>query len=128
MIKVIAIGFGGAIGAITRYGVSGWAYSFAGTSFPWGTFIVNMIGSLLIGLCAGIVEEVQFSDEIKMFVFVGLLGSFTTFSTFSYKNFQMIQEGEYGLIAANVGGSIILGLAMVFVGMMVARTLMTALR
>lgn len=128
MVRLLFIGAGGAIGAISRYLVSGWVHSFMGASFPWGTFAVNMIGSLLIGFFAGIVEEVSFSQNVKLFIFMGLLGSFTTFSTFSYENFQMMRDSEYGFIAANVGASVILGLAMVFAGMIMARALIAAIR
>ena len=128
MIKLVVIGFGGAIGAISRYLLSGWVHSFMGASFPWGTFVVNMVGSFVIGFCGGIVEEVTLSQNMKLFIFMGLLGSFTTFSTFSYENFQMVRDGEYGFIAANVGASIFVGFVMVFAGIILARMLMTTFR
>ncbi|MBM3243468.1 MAG: CrcB family protein, partial [Candidatus Omnitrophica bacterium] len=83
MQKLIFIAFGGAIGTLLRYFVSGFDYRFSNGIFPSGTLLVNLTGSLIIGFLWGIFERFTFSPTLRMFIFVGLLGGFTTFSTFN---------------------------------------------
>ncbi|MBN1493153.1 MAG: fluoride efflux transporter CrcB [Candidatus Omnitrophica bacterium] len=126
--KIFFIGLGGAIGAIARYMVSGWVYAVTGAYFPWGTFVINLTGSLFIGFLWGAFEEASMSHNMRMFFIVGLLGSFTTFSTFSFENVQLIRDSEFGLMGLNIAISVVGGIAMVFIGMLCVRLLMTSLR
>jgi len=128
MLKFLSIAFGGAAGALLRYGVSGLiSKSFSG-GFPLGTLIVNLIGSLLIGLLWGVLEIATISQNLKLFLLIGLLGSFTTFSTFSLENFSMLRDGEYWLVLFNVALSVVLGVMFVFIGFFVSRFTLDILR
>ena len=95
MLKIAIIGLGGCIGAILRYLVAGGVHTLAkSASFPVGTMTVNISGCLLIGIGGGLIESRQlFSPEWRAFLFVGILGSFTTFSTFGYETLRYLQDG-----------------------------------
>jgi CrcB protein len=125
MLKIIIIGLGGCLGAILRYLVAGGVHSLAKTAFfPIGTMTVNVIGCLLIGIGGGLVENRQlFSPEWRAFLFVGILGSFTTFSTFGLETFNLAKEGQWLASFGNVGISLILGLVAVLAGHMLSRLL-----
>ncbi len=91
-------------------------------SFPIGTFGVNMIGCLIIGFIAQLSEaRAVFSPDVRIFLMVGILGGFTTFSSFGYETVQLIREGEFLLALGNAAGQLILGLIMVYIGYVLAR-------
>lgn len=123
MLKYIYIGAGGFIGSVLRYIVSGAVSGIAGsTSFPFGTFSVNMAGCFLMGFGGGLMEERQiFSPEIRMFLFVGILGSFTTFSTFGYESFVLAKDGQIFTTLVNIGLQIFIGLLAVWGGYLLSR-------
>ena len=121
MLRFFYVGVGGAVGALLRYLVSGWIYRFAAGGFPWGTLAVNLIGSFIIGLLWGVFEISIISQNLRLFLFMGILGSFTTFSTFSLESFSLLRDGEYGLLLLNVILSIVLGISLVFAGYLSAR-------
>jgi CrcB protein len=125
MLKIIVIGLGGFIGAILRYMVAGGVQTLAKTaSFPTGTLTVNVAGCLLIGFGGGLMESRQlFSPEWRAFLFIGILGSFTTFSTFGLETFNLVKGGQWLMSAGNVGLSVVLGLAAVIAGHMLSRLL-----
>ncbi len=118
LINAAVVGSGGFIGALARYGLSGLVHRqvpFA--TFPYGTMAVNLIGCCAIGVLAGLVESrQQVGPEFRTFALIGILGGFTTFSTFGYETFAMIRDAEYYRVAANVGVHVILGLALVWLG------------
>lgn len=118
MIKLLWVGAGGFIGAISRYVVSGMFYKLFGkTWFPYGTLAVNVIGCLLIGFLSGIAEDRQvFSPELRLLVFIGILGGFTTFSTFGYEIFSFARDGQFISSLTNLALHIILGLGAVWLG------------
>ncbi len=118
MAKVLFVGLGGFLGAILRYGLSGWAQNLSGnTSFPYGTLTVNVIGCLAIGLLSQWADASQIMNpETRLFLFMGLLGAFTTFSTFGNETMHLMREGQNGLALLNIGAQILLGLLAVWLG------------
>ena len=117
-----AIAAGGAIGACARYALSGVVYQKAGAGFPYGTFVVNILGCFLIGLIMEITEE-RFSatPAIRLFLTVGLLGGFTTFSTYSYETMALIKEGMMGQAFLNAAGQVLVGLFAAYLGIVAGR-------
>lgn len=122
-LKVVAVGSGGFIGAVSRYLLSLFTQSqFSGSSFPYGTVVVNLLGCLLIGLMAGLFELKSWAHpEIRLFIFVGILGGFTTFSTFSHESFLLFENGKLLLSLLNLGIQVIFGLAFVWMGYQLIR-------
>tara|TARA_R110002096_G_scaffold431342_2_gene646488 strand:+ start:1915 stop:2292 length:378 start_codon:yes stop_codon:yes gene_type:complete len=125
MLKAIAsLMAGGAFGALSRWGIhylvdSKWG---ANQSFPWGILIVNVLGCFLFGWLFTLFEhKAWFSDSIQLAVFTGFLGSFTTFSTFSWNTLELLRNGQALLALTNVGASVILGLLAAWAGMLLAR-------
>lgn len=109
---VIAVAAGGALGAVARYLLAVRLYGSLGLDFPWGTFGVNILGSFLLGVVLALIEERSaFSPETRTFLTVGVLGGFTTFSTFIYESWQYMRDGDPLTSAAYVVISILIGLA-----------------
>jgi CrcB protein len=125
MLKIAIIGMGGFVGAILRYLVAGGVHALARTSsFPVGTMTVNITGCLLIGFGGGLMESRQFfSPEWRAFLFVSMLGSFTTFSTFGLETFNLAKQGQWLASFGNVGISLVVGLVAVLAGHMLSRLL-----
>jgi CrcB protein len=123
---IFYIMIGGALGAAARYVLSEWTYSVAGVAFPWGTLAVNSLGSLLMGLLWGVFQTFPLPGQVRVFALVGFLGSFTTFSTFSFENVELLRNQEHGLALLNMLISLILGLVMVCAGMLTARAIFPA--
>jgi CrcB protein len=119
--KLLIIGCGGFVGAILRYLISGWVYTLSGGDFPLGTLAVNLIGSLLLGLLMGLADHLVLHPQVMLFLTIGLLGAFTTFSTFSYETWALVEVGSYGKALLNMAGSLLLGLIAVLVGLTVGR-------
>jgi CrcB protein len=120
----IAVGIAvfGALGALARYGVDGISRQRLGAGFPWGTFTVNVVGSLAIGLVfALLLGRADVPDWLKMAITTGFLGGFTTFSAFSLQTHRLLAEGAYGLAVAYVIGSVTAGLAAVALGVLIGR-------
>ncbi len=128
MLRLFFIALGGAVGTLIRYIVSGLDYKFSNGVFPISTLVVNLAGSLVIGFLWGLFERSAVSPTMRMFVFIGVLGGFTTFSTFSLENFNLIRDGEFKIALINVVASNVLGIALVFVGFSLARLLMANLK
>ncbi len=125
MTDVLLVGAGGFIGAASRYGVLvGVSRLLGQPAFPWGVLAANVLGSLLIGVLAGLAETRQvFSAETRLFLFIGVLGGFTTFSSVSNDTFILLRNAEYASAAANIALSVALGLAAVAAGYAGARAL-----
>ncbi|HCU53275.1 MAG TPA: fluoride efflux transporter CrcB [Gammaproteobacteria bacterium] len=124
MSQVIAIAAGGALGSVLRYGLSNWVYSLAGRGFPYGTLVVNVLGSLAMGiLFVLMVERMGTSAAWRAGLLIGVLGGFTTFSTFSIETFNLIEQGAMAKAAANMLASLILCVSATWFGVILARQL-----
>ena len=122
MQKLLLIGLAGALGALARYSLGGLVQRFTGATFPWGTFVVNIIGAFLFGLIWSLVEQrLVISVETRVIILSGFLGAFTTFSSFMFETSSLIGEAQWGLALLNVGGQIVLGLAAMFLGLAAGR-------
>ena len=110
----LLVGLGGCLGSMIRY--AAWHF-FRSASFPAATLIVNIAGSLVIGMVIGLsMKDAHFSDNWKLFLATGICGGFTTFSDFSIENLQMLQNGKYLLSFLYIGSSIIFGIAAAWLG------------
>lgn len=117
---LVVIGLGGAAGAISRHLLGEWVQSLAGEALPWGTLAVNVVGSFLLGFVMVLLQASATSSEVRYFVTIGFLSSFTTFSTFSYETSQLLRTGEWWRAGGYVAGSMVLGLAAVATGILLA--------
>jgi len=118
LINSAVVGSGGFLGALARYGLSGLVHRQVPLAvFPYGTLVVNLLGCLIIGVLAGLAESRQlFGPEFRTFALIGVLGGFTTFSTFGYETVAMMRDAEFLRASTNVGVHVILGLALVWLG------------
>ncbi|ABU58914.1 fluoride efflux transporter CrcB [Roseiflexus castenholzii] len=124
LLNAIAIAVGAAIGANLRYSLSLWAAQRWGASFPYGTLIVNVIGSFLIGLVLVLATtRLNLSDLARLLIVTGLLGGFTTFSSLSFETYSLIVSGSWRVAGIYLASSFGLGMAGVFLGAGVARLL-----
>ena len=120
--QTLAISIGAILGANARYWIGVWAKTAFATPFPLGTFIVNVLGSLLLGLLVALsLKRGDLSQATLLLLGTGFMGSFTTFSTFSVETVQLMTSGNWQLALLNVVGSIALGLGGVWVGIQIAR-------
>lgn len=117
MLKWLLIAAGGAFGSIMRYAMQGWVQRLVGGTFPLGTLVVNVLGCLIIGfLTAVFTGPVLIREEYRIGLTVGILGGFTTFSTFGLESFNLMNGGQLGLAALNIALSCGLGLLGVWAG------------
>ena len=122
--QTLAIAAGGAIGAVLRFWMSNGVHMLLGRGFPYGTLLVNVLGSLLMGyLYILMVERLALAPEWRAFALVGLLGAFTTFSTFSVETLVLIEQADYARAAVNVALSVSACLLAAYVGILAARQL-----
>ena len=117
MQKTIFIALAGVVGTLVRYWLSGFVARQYGENFPWGTLIVNLIGSFLAGALYHLAEErLLISPALRTVILIGLIGGFTTFSSYGLQTFTLLRDGQIGLAALNVAASNVLGLLMVWMG------------
>lgn len=123
--KIFLVGIGGFSGAISHYLVSGFVYRFVEQSWlPYGTLVVNIFGCLFIGFLNGLFESRQvFTPEVRLLIFIGFLGSFTTFSTFEFEIFNLVRDGQIFQAFSNLLLHLILGFGTVWFGYVIARLL-----
>lgn len=122
LLRIVIIGTGGFMGAVGRYALSGMAHRLFGDQFPYGTLFVNVLGCFLIGFVATITEERFLTHpNTRLFLSIGLIGAFTTFSTFGYETIELMRAGSHFAALANIVYSVLNGLAAVYFGMVVAR-------
>ena len=123
MTEVLWIGVGGFAGALARYWLSNLIAAYAGVVFPFGTFVVNLSGSFVLGLLLGLFEQQAVSPVTRLALGTGFIGAYTTFSTFTYETIRLVEEGSILLATLNVVGSVVLGLGAVFAGVVAGRAL-----
>lgn len=117
------IGLGSFIGGVGRYYLTILLQNRFITSIPYGTLAVNVIGCFLIGMIYGLSEKVTLNGEWQLFLTTGILGGFTTFSSFSYETISLFRDQQYGYALLNIGISILLGLAATMVGIIIAKSI-----
>lgn len=121
MKEIMFVGAGGFIGASLRYISSSWLMQFTRFGFPLGTFSVNLIGCVLIGVLAGTSFEKSAIIPIKEFLAIGVLGGFTTFSAFGLESFEMVKAGQLKMALLYTSGSIIIGLIGISIGTIISK-------
>jgi fluoride exporter len=116
------IAFFGALGCVSRYWLSSWTNLLTGKGFPFGTLLVNVVGSFLLGLLLeGSLRNSHLSIELRMGIAVGFLGGFTTFSTFSYETLRLVEQGSLWQASLNIGLNVSICIVFVALGIYLAR-------
>lgn len=122
--RLFLVLIGGGLGSAARYLTSTFMAEHFGGAFPWGTFTVNVLGAFVIGLVATLADERGvIAPQTRLFLVVGILGGFTTFSSFSLESWRLAEQGELRAAALNVLGNVTLSLVAVFLGIFVARSI-----
>lgn len=122
MWRTVLVAFGGMVGSLLRYAVSGWVQMWANSSFPLGTLAVNILGSLLLGFVTTLsLERGWLGADARLFLAVGLCGGFTTMSTFSYETLQLLTGGDGALALLNVAVTLTSCLLAVWLGIVFGR-------
>jgi len=122
-VALLIAGFG-ALGCVTRYYLSGWTYDLFGRSFPYGTFAVNILGAFAIGLIMEFgMRSTLLPANLRIGLTIGFLGGLTTFSTFSYETFKLLEDGELFMATTNVLVSVVVCLTFTWLGIHTARYL-----
>lgn len=127
LLKYLVVGMGGFIGANVRYLVGQWMQGRWGSGFPYGTLVINLTGSFILGLFATLALRYAWNDYLRLLVAVGFVGAYTTFSTFEYETLQLVSSGSWSRALMNIGGSVVFGFAAAYVGVVTARLLMRGL-
>jgi CrcB protein len=120
--SVFFVALGGALGSVSRYLLGTWTQSLSKSiDFPYGTLTVNLIGCFIIGFLSQLAESRgAFTPESRAFVFIGILGGFTTFSSFGNETINLLRDGETFNALANIGANVIFGLILIWLGRIVA--------
>jgi len=121
--ELLAIGLGGAAGAMCRWSMVVWVQRLLGPGYPWATLVVNAVGSFVLGfLVIWFLDRTHLSDLLRLLITVGFLGSFTTFSTFAVETVRLIELGSITSSLIHTIGSVALCIAMAWLGMLLAKT------
>jgi CrcB protein len=123
---LIYLALGGALGTVLRYALGGWVHSWAGVAFPWGTLVVNVVGSFVLGVTMRASQSLLLAPELRAFIAIGLCGAFTTFSTYSYEAFVLVQKGEWTKAGLYALGSLVIGVLAVAAGFVTAARMLRA--
>jgi CrcB protein len=119
-LNLLLIAIGGALGSVARYTLSIVILRVSGTLFPLGTFVVNVIGCLVFGAIAGAASQrVQLAPPMRLFLLTGILGGFTTFSSYAFESFTLVRDGQFLWASMNIAGQVIAGLAGMWAGYVV---------
>lgn len=124
--RILALAIGGAIGANARYWIGIWVAAWAGTRFPWPTLLINISGAFVLGVLATLIDRWQPPSRflITEFLLVGILGGYTTFSTFTMESFRLWHHGDFLRSIGYMAGSVTIGFAAVALGVALAHALM----
>lgn len=126
MKMLVAVAVGGAFGSVARYLMAARIAAVFGAGFPWGIFVVNVLGGFIMGVLVELMAlRWSLSPEWREFLTVGILGGFTTFSSFSFDTVLLMQKGDFGLAALYVVGSVALSVGALFVAMMLVRAMLS---
>ncbi len=124
MQKLLLIGLAGALGAQTRYSLSGFVQRYSGFTFPVGTLVVNLLGTFLFGFIWSLVEQrLVISVETRVVILSGFLGAFTTFSSFMFETSALVGDGQWGYALLNITAQIVLGMIAIFLGLAAGRAI-----
>ncbi|MFH1001396.1 MAG: fluoride efflux transporter CrcB [Bacteroidota bacterium] len=121
--KYIYLIMGGSIGTLLRYLLAAIPHKYYWGTFPLGTLFVNLIGSFLIGFGFVLLGKENIPENLKLFLFIGILGSFTTFSTFMFESLNLLKDGDFKFALLNLAGANILGLFFVYLGYVIAQAI-----
>jgi CrcB protein len=122
MTKYLMVAIGGALGSVLRFWVGGYISNRAGTRFPYGTFVINITASFLIGFILTLLSErTHWSANWRYLIPVGFIGGYSTFSTFEYESFRVFQDGELLITGLNITLSVVLGFISVWLGVITGR-------
>ncbi|NOY94863.1 MAG: fluoride efflux transporter CrcB [Chlorobi bacterium] len=122
---ILIVGTGGFTGSVLRYLVQVLVEKWQDSTFPLGTFIVNILGSLIIGAVFALAEKGDIlNPELRIFMTVGFCGGFTTFSAFAYNNLNMLKDNSIYYLLLNIGGSLTLGILAVYLGIILIRVIL----
>jgi CrcB protein len=114
--SLLILTVGGAIGTVLRFSIFLTADRYLNKDLPWGTLIVNLLGSFMIGVLWSYFDRTNIAPAFRLFLFVGILGSFTTFSTFAFENLSLAQEGAFRTMMVNILLNNVLGIGLCFTG------------
>jgi CrcB protein len=121
---LLYLALAGGLGSLSRYGLAGAVQRLFGPSFPYGTFVVNVVGCFLFGLVWGFLEDrLGVNPQVRVVVLTGFMGAFTTFSTYMYESLSLLQHHQWLHAAANMVGQNAAGLALIFLGLSLGRAL-----
>ena len=124
MMKYVMVGLGGCLGAVLRFWLGGYVSNRMGTRFPYGTFVINITGSFLIGFILTLLaERTHWSPNWRYLIPIGFIGAYTTFSTFEYETLRSLQDGEILMAGLNVSLSVIVGFVAVWLGVVTGRSM-----
>ncbi len=122
--SILFIAIGGAAGAVSRYLVDTWVSEQTMSSFPWGTFVVNISGSFVLGLLSALaIDRSVLPADIRLPVLVGFVGAYTTFSTLMLETWRLVESGSSPLAIANIVGSSVLGIVALVAGLVLGRAI-----
>lgn len=122
MTKYLMVAFGGALGSMLRFWAGGFVSARMGTKFPYGTFVINATASFLIGFIITLLaEKTHWSPNLRFLIPIGFIGGYSTFSTFEYETFRVVQDGEFLIAFLNIILSVIVGFLAVWLGVITGR-------
>jgi CrcB protein len=121
-VNLLLIAIGGAFGSVARYLLSAFVLRTSGTLFPLGTFVVNLLGCVVFGAIAGAAQQrFVLAPEARAFLLIGVLGGFTTFSSYAFESVALLRDGQFFAAAINIVGQVVAGLAGMWAGFLVSR-------
>ena len=121
-VNILVIAIGGAVGSVARYLLSTFLLRVTGAQFPVGTFVVNLIGCAIFGVMAGAASQrLSLAPEARLFLFVGILGGFTTFSSYAFESVTLLRDGHLMAASVNIVGQVVLGIVALWAGYLLAR-------